>query len=210
MFARIVAATVATCLGLLCGGTALLGASAEQPGQQSGQQPSTSQSVRPNTKDAGQMKWESLNCTVGQFTILMPAGSAYSKEEIYIPEANVLLTYHTYIGEADAYSAYLINFIEYPSIVDVSNPQDHFEGSLAGLQAGMPNGRILWMKKTSYQSYPAQDFVIQGDGGQIFGRMVMKGHTLYLLVGSFAEGEANPQQFNSFLNSFKISNITRS
>lgn len=152
-------------------------------------------------------EWKDFHSTIGQFKVRFPVFPTQETQNLPIPNTDLTYKEVIYTAEQKNGTIYFIFAITYPPELDVySNPEFILEGSLSGVLAVMPNTELLSSQMTTFNEYPALDFLIQNEILDLYvkGRLILVGQNLYELLLQSERQNYKESDYIQFINSFEL------
>ncbi len=138
----------------------------------------------------------------GNFSINFEGTPTYKLNMISLPNGEQFPG-HLYQYTAADGSVWQALFAEYPKNADVSNAENLLLNTVKGIE-GAVSGKIVSTKVTTYQGFPAIDYLINIPEQKFYyrGRNVLNGKKIYSVSYIYDDGHELPSE--SFFNSLKI------
>lgn len=148
--------------------------------------------------------WQTFNSAEDQFSVLLPTyPTIESKEDLPTDSPVLTYSYHNYTAK-DSQAIYYVYKYTYSSTIDTSDSDNLLQALLDGMVNADSNNILISSNKTSVDSYNALDFLIQNQKEYLKGRIILADQTRYALLSEYLAQNYNADNYNKFINSFKI------
>lgn len=138
---------------------------------------------------------------LGNFGAYFPMPPSYIPGEMPLKEGGSITT-HIYQYEAEDLSLWQAGFAEYPETSDLSDVEGSLANSVELTRANF-DGEIVSIENTTYQGFPAVDYLIsvQNGVGYFKGRNILNGHRFYTMGYAYDAGAevSSDHFFNSLV-----------
>ncbi len=166
-------------------------------------QASKSEEVAVNQQEST-IAWKDFHSVSGKCHMKFPSQPQHVTESMKFAEEGYSLRYDAYVSAPSSNSVYMLLIAQYPEFVDESYARMSLEGFLNGILNHNPNNQLLFADLVLYDGHEAMEFFIRAGSVYFKGRAMMVKNSLYLMAMECDMKEYNEQQFNSFVNSFKL------
>jgi hypothetical protein len=151
----------------------------------------------------GSSVWRDFQSAVGFFRVRFPAYPQHANEVVPIPNTDLYLEYDIYVAEPDQNGSYMVSLINYPSEVEVTNPENVLQTVMNEMLLANPLNQLesvnLLQGETAVLLFDIrnQDVVIRS-------KAMMRGQTLYLLTVTQSVGYESDLDYQTFIESFEF------
>lgn len=122
-----------------------------------------------------------------------------------VPTSKEEIRYETYLSMTKSGSILMINVIDYPPSVDVTDSKGVLKAAADDILGSNPLNQMLKSEVGVSLGYPSMDFTIGNKEATVQGRDVLKGHTLFVLTVADHDPRVASTLFNKMADSFRIS-----
>jgi hypothetical protein len=151
-------------------------------------------------------QWPEFVAPDKKFSINFPAHPYHVVDSVKDPEAKMNRHYELYIATKPDGSMYSLNLISFPE-EDLKTKSDHFlEGLISEKLSKNPNNLIKSLDLTTFRNNKAVDFVVENGQIIINGKAFIRGNTVYMFSQTTTNEKQNKDEFQFFVDSFKIPN----
>ncbi len=155
-----------------------------------------------------QKVWKSHHSVVGNFKVLAPADMHHVTEQVPVSEEDArLITYDMYICQDEDDIVYSVTSVRYPPTLFRSvNYGMMLEEIMNEIINDEPGNILQEYSITTYNElYPALDFVVEKETGQIeYYRSLVVYPLLYILSVTSEMEEVDRQLYMKFIDSFQV------
>lgn len=121
-----------------------------------------------------------------------------------MPTAKEEIRYETFLSMTKSGSILMINVIDYPPSVDVTDSKGVLKAAADEILGSNPMNQMLKSEVGVSLGYPSMDFTISNKEATVQGRDVLKGHTLFVLTVADHDPRVASTLFNKMADSFRI------
>jgi hypothetical protein len=163
------------------------------------QQPPVQPSVR-----AIEKVWHEYSSPSNRFSVNLPELPQHVVGVRPMPTAKEEIRYETFLSMSKSGSILLINVIDYPPSVDVTDSKGVLKAAAEEILGSNPTNQMLKSEAGVSLGYPSMDFTIGNKDATVQGRDILKGHTLFVLSVADHDPRVASTLFNKMADSFRI------
>ncbi|SCA62910.1 hypothetical protein SCG7086_AF_00200 [Chlamydiales bacterium SCGC AG-110-P3] len=149
-------------------------------------------------------EWRQYVSAIGHFRADFPTTPQTVSEDLPVPNSNLIVKSHIYVSEDIDGTTYMINVIVYPSDIQAGQTDRTLEKIMNDMVAANPTNRVRSVDFTEFQGYRTLDFFIENPQVYVNCRVFLVGKRLYLLVVIDKVEQYRDQDFQHFLEKFKV------
>jgi hypothetical protein len=149
-------------------------------------------------------EWRTFCSLSERFSVSLPSPPQRAIEFIPIPSSNERIRYDMLLSQAKSGTICMVNIIDYPSSIDVSNSDTILETIIKEIVAGNQANRLMKTDKGIFYGFPGIDFVIVNHDATIYGRTVLNGRSLFVLSVADHDPQDADTAFKKLTDSFVI------
>jgi hypothetical protein len=120
------------------------------------------------------------------------------------PTAKDEIRYESFLSMAKNGSILMINVIDYPPSVDVTDSKGVLKAAAEEILGSNPTNQMLKSEAGVSLGYPSMDFTIGNKDATVQGRDILEGHTLFVLTVADHDPRVASTLFNKMADSFRI------
>ena len=114
------------------------------------------------------------------------------------------IRYESFLSMAKSGSILMINVIDYPPSVDVTDSKGVLKAAAEEILGSNPTNQMLKSEAGVSLGYPSMDFTIGNKDATVQGRDILEGHTLFVLTVADHDPRVASTLFNKMADSFRI------
>lgn len=154
--------------------------------------------------------WGEFTSHVKGFKVSLPSYPQHAKQAVSIPKTDKKRLYEMYASEELDGSVFMVSVITYPTGFMLSSPNDDsLQEIVEEMMQTNANNHLEKLEHTDFRKYPALDFVILNNEFKIYGKVFMEGNTAYLLTHVAKKENFSMDEYNHFINSFQLVEVTK-
>lgn len=138
------------------------------------------------------------------FEIHLPNSPQYGKDYVQIPNSDKKRRYDIYASEKLDGTLFLISVITYPPEYDTSSSFDILRQNIDELMHQKGDNRLNDIWQNTFQKDNSLDFSFENKDFRVQGRAIHDDHIVYLLSYIVKKDNFDEDEFNYFIDSFKI------
>lgn len=168
------------------------------PPQKKGDSGSTS-SVQENFSD-----WVNFNPPAKQFKVSLPSTPQFFEDTVELPFSPEKGEFEMYVSTKVNGTLFMVNSVRYPPKADTSNPQEVLRALVEQLSYTRPGNRIVALKESQFDRYPALDFSLENKEFKVEGKALMVDKRAFILTYIARKGDFDSREYEHFMNSFSL------
>lgn len=143
--------------------------------------------------------WKEFNSASGNFKMSFPTLPKEQNQTVTVKGTNLNIT--TFLSQPSENEVFMVGLTTYPNQYDVSDSKAILDNVVNGAVQNI-KGQLVSSKPSTFNSYPAVDYVIRGSNLYAINKSFLVGHTLYI-IENFESTNSFPS-FDRFVNSFQL------
>lgn len=156
-----------------------------------------------------QKEWPEFSATAGKCKMCFPSAPEHVSQKLTGPEPGYDLNYDAYISALDERTVFMLLVAQYPEFVDETYAQMSLEAFLNGILTYNPENQLIFADLLLVEGHEALDFFIRTGSVYFKGRAIMVKNSLYLMAMECDVQIYDEQNYNKFVQSFKLSQIEK-
>lgn len=175
-------------------------------------QVTTSIAAAPGASSAAPLptkEWSEFHAVAGRCKMSFPTAPEHVSQKLNGPEPGYDLNYDAYISALDERTVFMLLVAQYPEFVDQTYAQMSLEAFLNGILTYNPENQLIFADLLLVEGHEALDFFIRTGGVYFKGRAVMVKNSLYLMAMECDVQIYDEQNYNRFVQSFKLAQIEK-
>ena len=148
--------------------------------------------------------WREFRSPTERFTVSLPTPPQRAIESIPMPSSDERIRYDMVLSQAKTGTICMVNIIDYPSSVDVSNSEAVLTTAIQEIVSGNQANHLVKSEKTTFQGLPAINFVIVNQDATIHGMAILKGSSLFMLSVADHDPAVVDATFKKLTDSFQL------
>lgn len=156
-----------------------------------------------------QKEWSEFHSVVGRCKMKFPSAPEHVSQKLNGPEPGYDLNYDAYISALDERTVFMLLVAQYPAFVDETYAQMSLEAFLNGILTYNPENQLIFADLLLVEGHEALDFFIRTGSVYFKGRAVMVKNSLYLMAMECDVQIYDEGNYNKFVQSFKLADLTR-
>ena len=148
--------------------------------------------------------WKKFIPQSGLFEVLLPDQPQYGKDFVNIPNSNEKRRYDMYASEKIDGTLFFVTVITYPPEVDTSSSNDILLQNIDELIQNKSDNHLTKFLHNIFEQHQALDFSFENHKFHVEGKALQDDHIVYVLVYITPKGDFDPEEYQHFVNSFKI------
>lgn len=164
--------------------------------------PQTQQKNMP--KKAKPQEWKTFVSKESGFSVDFPALPEHIQQTIDIPKTELKISYDTYISEPSESVVYVVSVWNYPAEIDMSKPEVNLQDGFGGMLSALPGSEVLNMRMAPVQGFKALEFLVKNEDIYFQGKLILVYNTLYQVFTVYKSSEEMKDNYNRFIESFKL------
>jgi len=148
--------------------------------------------------------WKEFHSSVGRCRVSFPSAPEHVSQRLTTPEIGYDLKYDAYISSLDKKTVFMLLVAQYPDYVDQTYAQMSLEAFLNGILTYNPENQLIFADLLLVNGNEALDFFIRAGGVYFKGRAIMVKNSLYLMAMECDVKLYDEQNYNKFVESFKL------
>jgi hypothetical protein len=149
-------------------------------------------------------EWRSFRSPSGRYVVSLPTPPQQAFESIPMPSSDEHIRYDMVLSLAKSGTICMVNIIDYPPSVDVSNADGVLANAIKEIVAGHQANRLVKNDKGIFYTFPGMDFVIVNQDATIRGRAILKGNSLFVVSVADHDPQVAEAVFTKLADSFVI------
>jgi hypothetical protein len=149
-------------------------------------------------------EWREFRSPSERFIVSFPTPPQRAIESIPMPSSDERIRYDMVLSQAKTGTICMVNIIDYPSSVDVSNSEAVLTTAIQEIVSGNQANHLVKSEKTTFQGLPAMDFVIVNQDATIQGMAILKGSALFMLSVADHDPAVVASTFKKLADSFQL------
>lgn len=149
-------------------------------------------------------EWAEFHAVAGRCKMSFPTAPEHVSQKLNGPEPGYDLNYDAYISSLDERTVFMLLVAQYPEFVDQTYAQMSLEAFLNGILTYNPENQLIFADLLLVEGHEALDFFIRTGGVYFKGRAVMVKNSLYLMAMECDVQIYDEQNYNKFVQSFKL------
>jgi hypothetical protein len=168
-------------------------------------QPSAPQQIAP----LKQKEWAEFHAVAGRCKMHFPTTPEHVSQKLNGPQPGYDLNYDAYISALDERTVFMLLVAQYPEFVDETYAQMSLEAFLNGILTYNPENQLIFADLLLVEGHEALDFFIRTGSVYFKGRAVMVKNSLYLMAMECDVQIYDEQNYNKFVQSFKLAQVEK-
>lgn len=148
--------------------------------------------------------WNEYSGQSNNFRVSLPQPPQYARESAPIPDTDLKRAYEMYLSEQLNGTIYMISMITYPPQIETSNQNQMLHDFIKELVRSRPDNKLQQETDSSFQDKGAVDFMLFNKDYQMKGIAFMVDKTIYLLTYVANKNNFKTEEFDHFINSFRL------
>ena len=148
--------------------------------------------------------WKEFRSPSERFVVSLPTPPQRAIESIPMPSSDERINYDMVLSQAKSGTICMVNIIDYPPSVDVSNAEAVLTTAIKEIVAGHQSNRLVKSDKGTFHGFPGMDFVIVNQDATILGRAILKRSSLFVLSVADHDPQVADTVFKKLADSFVI------
>lgn len=148
--------------------------------------------------------WKEYHSSTGRCQVSFPSAPEHVSQRLTTPEIGYDLKYDAYISSMDKQTVFMLLVAQYPEYVDQTYAQMSLEAFLNGILTYNPENQLIFADLLLVNGNEALDFFIRAGGVYFKGRAIMVKNSLYLMAMECDVKQYDEQNYNKFIDSFKL------
>lgn len=150
-------------------------------------------------------EWRQYTPQSGVFKVFLPQLPQHATEHVPLSEGgDGSIIYEMYLAQAKPGSTFLINVIEYPSVLYVTDENALLDGIVKEMMAGNSASKLESQTKAEFLHHPAVDFQVNSPSGTVFAKAILAKNRVFILSVIDDNVERGRQSFQNFINTFTL------
>lgn len=149
-------------------------------------------------------EWREFRSPAGHFTISLPTPPQEATASVPTPSSEELIQYDMLLSQSKRGTICMVNIIDYPQSVDVSNAETVLKTAIQEIVAGNQSNQLKRQESITFQGCPAIEFVILNEQAAVHGMAMLKNRSLYVISATDQELEDTEDAFQKMSESFRI------
>jgi hypothetical protein len=150
--------------------------------------------------------WQKFTSKENGFSVDFPTTPDHVEQKIDIPKSDLSIKYETFLSEPNENAVYVVSVWYYPSEIDMSKPEVNLKDGFEGMLSALPGAKVEKMNITDLNGFKALEFRVKHDEIYFQGKLILVYNTLYQVFTVYKENVDVKDDFNRFINSFKLQN----
>lgn len=150
--------------------------------------------------------WHEFVSPTGDFSVSFPALPQHAAETLKDPKTKEPRQYDMYVAEKGNGTIFMISVIKLLDSAPAKLQEEMLPSVINDMMSSSPKSRLKTMKMGRYQEYPSIDFSFENEQINVDGKAFISGNTLYLLTSIAKLADYKRNEFDYFINSFKLMN----
>jgi hypothetical protein len=149
-------------------------------------------------------EWQEYSSPSNRFSVILPELPQHVVGGRPMPTGKEEIHYDTFLSMAKEGTVILINVIDYPSSVNVTDTKGVLQAAVDEIRGSNPANQILKNEVGVSLGYPSMDFTIGNKEAAVQGRAILKGHALFVLTVADPDPRVASSVFTKMADSFRI------
>jgi hypothetical protein len=139
-----------------------------------------------------------------RFIVSLPAPPQRAIENVPMPSSEEKIRYDMILSQSKRGTIFLLNIIDYPSSVAITNPEDVLMSAIKEIVGGNQSNQLVKAEKGTFYGLPGIDFVIANPEATIQGRAILKERSLFVISVADHDPQIAQQSFVKLADSFAL------
>jgi flagellar basal body-associated protein FliL len=153
------------------------------------------------TTTIAEAEWVEYVAPENKFVMLFPKEADVAQNTVSLSETVTVDV--TYVSASSNATSYLLQSSTIPDSIDISNPEEFYQGILSGMLGDENKGEIISDTKTEFLGGEGLEYLIKIDGRYTKGKIILIGRDWYLLAVN--SDTKTPVDYNKFVDSLTLS-----
>ena len=162
--------------------------------------------TQPNWEADRYAEWYPYKSPNDQFTVLLPTLPQRVTEQVKDGETLAVRQYDMYASQAFNGTTFLVSLVHFPATTNAATFASLTQSFVQDMVKSNPKNVLKTTRSIEYHHSPATRFQIENDLMDIDGVTFLINETLYVLSAIYPKGLQSEQDFDYFLQSFKLLN----
>ncbi|ADI38439.1 putative uncharacterized protein [Waddlia chondrophila 2032/99] len=149
--------------------------------------------------------WKEYHSPTEKFKVMLPTIPQQATENIKDPKTGENKNYDMYVSERLDGTIFMISLITFEKMPNHREAERLLGIMMDDMLRSNPSNKLDFKSFGIYHENPALDFAISNDNVNINAKTFMIGKTMYVLTRVSPSEQADPSEFNFFVNSFELS-----
>ncbi|MBS0656357.1 MAG: hypothetical protein JSR46_11320 [Verrucomicrobia bacterium] len=140
----------------------------------------------------------------GHFQALFPNEPRHATTDLPFRSSNETIRYDSYVTRSEDLTLYLLTTAMYPIIPDVKGSKQYLGTFLEQVMQNSPQSVLIHFQVATFQNNPALDFILLNQGTWTYGRIILAGNRVFILLCSNTNNTLVVKDFFTFAESLVI------
>jgi hypothetical protein len=160
--------------------------------------------TRESTQDASNPAPAFYTLKEDHFQVQFPHEPRHAETDMPFRSATEIVHYNSYASGDEDHTLYLLTTAVYPITPDPKEAGAHLQAFLKQLVSSSSNNAVVNEQAVVFQKNPALDFILLNNGVWTYGRAILAGSSLFVLLSSNTNNYLAEKNFHAFANSLEI------
>lgn len=152
------------------------------------------------------LNWTTFTSEESGFSVSLPKNPEHVHQKIAVPKTDLSIEYDTFVSEPSESVVYVVSVWHYPTEVDMSKPEVNLQDGFNGMLSALPGSQVLTMQTSDMDGFKTLEFLVKNDDIYFQGKLILVYNTLYQVFTVYKGKEDMKQNYEKFINSFKLIN----
>jgi len=157
--------------------------------------------VSTTTTTIAEAEWIEYIAPENKYVMLFPAEADVTQSTVSLSETATVDV--TYVSASSSTTSYLLQSSTIPDSIDISNPEEFYQGILSGMLGENNNGEIVSNTKTEFLGGEGLEYLIKIDDKYTKGKIILIGRDWYL--SAVNSDTKTPVDYSKFVDSLTLS-----
>ncbi len=158
----------------------------------------------PSSYEENFSDWIAFTPHSNLFKVSLPISPQFFEDAIELPFSPEKGEYEIYASTKVNGTLFMINLITYPKKAEAANPNETLRALVEQVSYTRPGNRIVNLKESEFEGYPALDFSIENNDFKIEGKAFLVNKRVFILNYAAKKKDFDIQEYDHFLHSFSL------